>query len=391
VVVAGDHDRHERFLPEAIESALGQTHPRVEVVVVDDGSTDRSAEVAARFPGTRVVRQANQGLSAARNTGIASSTGELLMFLDADDRLLSDAVERSLEALEERPECALVFGRFHVMDARGARLLTSELPALARGAYLELLRTNAIVMHGTCLIRRRTFEEVGLYDTSLRASEDYDLYLRVARVLPIAGHEAVVAEVRKHGENMTRDYPRMLRYTLAALAKQLPHVGRDPARRAAYREGVAFWKSWYGRKLAFEMTLARFEGRTSVLRRGLAPLLWYHPRGFLEALRARRSNALPFVVSNEHPAPAEAPPGAAGALVLRRLGIAWTTPGAGFNVQPNGRSALWLSCENATPRTVIVFGGVALDTTFQSPAALTAFVPPELYAEPGLRSVYLVG
>ena len=77
------------FLGEAIESVLAQTYPHLEIVVVDDGSTDNTGEVAARYPGVRYVRQENQGLAAARNTGLRHSSGDYLVFLDADDRLLA--------------------------------------------------------------------------------------------------------------------------------------------------------------------------------------------------------------------------------------------------------------------------------------------------------------
>src|SRR3712207_4601210 len=92
------------FLGEAIESVLAQTYPHFEVVVVDDGSTDNTEAVAARYPGVRCIRQENQGLAAARNTGIRRSNGSYLVFLDADDRLLPNALEVGLKHLKEHPE-----------------------------------------------------------------------------------------------------------------------------------------------------------------------------------------------------------------------------------------------------------------------------------------------
>src|SRR3712207_5573157 len=104
--------KQAHFLGEAIESVLAQSYPHFEVVVVDDGSTDNTSEVAARYPGVRCVRQDNQGLAAARNSGLAHSKGEYLLFLDADDRLLPHALEVGVERLEAHPECAFVSGRY---------------------------------------------------------------------------------------------------------------------------------------------------------------------------------------------------------------------------------------------------------------------------------------
>jgi glycosyltransferase involved in cell wall biosynthesis len=382
---------HAAFLAEAIESALGQTYRGVEVIVVDDGSTDDSFEVASRKPGVRVLRQSNRGLSAARNAGLKASRGEYLLFLDADDRLLPGAVAASVRAAREHPECAFVFGRFHVINRRGARLLSSELPEFPAGAYAALLNRNWIVMHGTVLYRRRTFEEVGLFDTSLRASEDYDLYLRVSRRFPIAAHSAEVAEVRKHGSNMTQDMPRMLRYTLAALGHQWPHAKNDPDLRREYLKGVAFWKDWYGEKLATQLKVARFERRWASVRLGILSLVRHRPKGLLEVLaRARRSNAIDFVVSEAAPAAATRPASGSRTLELLKLGTSWTKPGQPFNVQPNGESALWVECENASVKTRIVFGGVPLETHFGRPSLLTALVPFELIEKPGRHPVYLL-
>src|SRR5215212_207946 len=103
------------FLGEAIESVLAQNHLRFEIVVVDDGSTDDTAEVAACYPGVRCVRQDNRGLSAARNNGLRHSEGEYVVFLDADDRLLPEALETGLKCFEAHPECAYVYGHFRVI------------------------------------------------------------------------------------------------------------------------------------------------------------------------------------------------------------------------------------------------------------------------------------
>src|SRR5262245_48924076 len=108
------------FLGEAIESVLNQSYPNHEIIVIDDGSPDNTSQVASHYAGVRLIRQENQGLSAARNRGISESHGEFLVCLDADDRLLPGALESGLTCMSERPESELVFGRYRGIEADGA-------------------------------------------------------------------------------------------------------------------------------------------------------------------------------------------------------------------------------------------------------------------------------
>jgi glycosyltransferase involved in cell wall biosynthesis/SAM-dependent methyltransferase len=233
-----------RFLAAAIKSALGQTHPGVEVIVVDDGSTDETAEVAKAHPVT-LLQQENAGLSAARNAGLAEATTEYVAFLDADDLLRPGAIATGLAVFRDRPEAAFVAGQHVEIDADGQLIGAVQKVPLTGDPYLAFLRGNLIGMHATVLYRRSAVVAAGGFDTSLAACEDYDLYLRLARRWPVVQHDEVVADYRRHDANMTNNPSFMLSEVLGLLHRELPRVVENPARLAAYRDGLWNWTSYY--------------------------------------------------------------------------------------------------------------------------------------------------
>ena len=118
-----------RYLAEAIKSALAQTHSHIQVVVVDDGSVDSTAEVASHYPEVRLVRQRNQGVAQARNVGLYQSSGDYVIFLDADDRLARTAVESHLCCFAEHPEAGFVAGNIDLISGRRVGHLRCGFPA----------------------------------------------------------------------------------------------------------------------------------------------------------------------------------------------------------------------------------------------------------------------
>jgi glycosyltransferase involved in cell wall biosynthesis len=239
---------HGVWLAEAIESALSQTYTYLEIIVVDDGSTDNTAGVCSRYPSIRYFWQPNAGLSAARNTGLRQSTGEFICFLDADDRLMPEAIALGVDALTANPSWAFAFGGYNVISADRTLLRVSRAD-LSDVSYRSLLRTNIICMHATVLYRRSALELIGGFDTNLQACEDYDVYLRIARLYPIGYHDHILAEYRRHSANMSNDWARMLTTSLAVLRSQEKFVADFPEDRRALEEGLAFLQRIYGRPL----------------------------------------------------------------------------------------------------------------------------------------------
>jgi glycosyltransferase involved in cell wall biosynthesis len=269
------------YLPESIESALAQTHRPIEVVVVDDGSTDETAAVAARYEGVACVRQNNRGLAHARNAGLAASRGGCVVFLDADDRLHPDAVARGLAALATRPDAALAFGRARVVDAGGMPMFTAPEPGpLPQGdGYAALLVSNIIWTPAVALFRREALEKAGGFDPGVHAAADYDLYLRLARRHALAPHTGVVADYRHHPAAMSRNAAMMLRATLAVHRRQRSPARRDPRYRRAYREGRRFWQRFFGDQLMDEIRAGFVPGgRAGQSMRGLLTMARHAPR-----------------------------------------------------------------------------------------------------------------
>jgi glycosyltransferase involved in cell wall biosynthesis len=278
-----------RYLEEAIGSVLAQTYAQVQVVVVDDGSPDNSARVAARFPGVRCVRRPNGGLAAARNTGIRESDGELLVFLDADDRLMPRALERGVEELRRHPEAAFTFGRYRAVDAGGKPVRGDEQPRPEEPPYSVFLRYNYAGVPATGMFRRSALEQVGNFDEGCEGAEDYELGLRLSRQFPVHPHDEQTAEYRLHGGGMSRQTRKMLAATLGVLRNQRKYVRGNSQLRQAYRQGRRFWRRYYGEALVSQVraNLANREWREGAA--GICSLLRHHPRGLAGLLRPRRS------------------------------------------------------------------------------------------------------
>jgi glycosyltransferase involved in cell wall biosynthesis len=254
-----------RFLEESIQSCLRQSRPLDEIIVVDDGSDDDPASVVERHPNVRLLSQYNRGLAAARNAGFAASTSDYITFLDADDRLQSEALEIGERMLMRRPEAVLAYGAYRFINAAGEIISSKNYVAELDDPYLQFLRIgNFIGMHATVIYRRERLAAVNGFNEAMLACEDYELFTRLAKTGQIVSHDNVVAEYRMHNDNMSKNRPMMLAAALRVLDHQLTGDISEKVR-LAVRDGKRFWKDHYAGELSEDaFKLFRTEPITSI-------------------------------------------------------------------------------------------------------------------------------
>ncbi|MCI0519979.1 MAG: glycosyltransferase [Chloroflexi bacterium] len=228
------------YLPQAIQSVLNQSHVDFEVVVVDDGSTDDTREVAQRFNDNRVryVYQENRGLSAARNTGMRNSSAPYLTFLDSDDLFLAEKLNLLGAALDDDPAAGFAAGQAIPVDENGDQ--AGDIFATPPPSPAERLLLGNPLHVGSVMLRRDWQERVGFFDESLRSYEDWDMWLRLAQAgCKMIWVDRPVSLYRFHTAQMTRIGGQMTRATFAVLDKVYAQPELPPSWQALRSEAYS--------------------------------------------------------------------------------------------------------------------------------------------------------
>ena len=210
-----------QFLPEALDSLLSQTFRSLELIVVDDGSTDDTVDVLKPYAGLlRYIRKENGGPASARNAGIKHARGELIAFQDADDTWLPEKLQLQVDYLREHPEVGVVFSGsvFFGTETRQSDCLKQRFNVNSGMMFDRLLHDHFVGM-SSVVIRRSCLDEIGLFDESLIGAEDYNLYLRLARKFQFGFLEDRLIMKRLHDGNLSNNLEQMLKDEITNLQK----------------------------------------------------------------------------------------------------------------------------------------------------------------------------
>ena len=254
------------YIHEAVESALTQSFTDLEVIVVDDGSTDGTMEALQSFndPRLRRIEQLHAGLASTRNSGIQVARGTYLGFLDGDDLWAENKAERHLEFLRNHPEVDLTFSFARMIDESGKQL-SPRSDTRGEICFQDLLIRCP---HCNAVLRRETIERAGLFDPDLAGSEDLDVWLRIAmqRKGNIYCIPEFLAFYRRRAGQLTGDLKheqeawQQLLQKLSRLAPDEMQKSEKPANQARYRyySFLAYEKKQYGKAFHLLVTSLRY-------------------------------------------------------------------------------------------------------------------------------------
>ena len=206
-VIVPTFDR-EAFIAEAIESVQAQTYPHWELIIVDDGSRDHSADIIQRYAAKdrriHYYFQENQGQSVARNLGLQKSAGDFICFLDSDNRWLPEKLSQCLQIFERLPDVQVVYGDIITIDEQGNEITRDNMPRYSGMIAPRLIKDNFVTMN-TAMARRGCFDELGGMSGQRRVADDYDLWLRFSARYRFHYEPQYMAEYRVMKDQISSD------------------------------------------------------------------------------------------------------------------------------------------------------------------------------------------
>ncbi len=228
-VIIPTYNRCE-LLQRAVLSVLKQTRPADEIIIIDDGSTDGTAElIPKKFPQILYSRQENKGVSAARNAGIESASGEWIAFLDSDDTWLPRKLEYQQKSLVENPEF-LICHTNEIWIRHGKRVNPLKKHQKSGGYIFEKCLPLCVISPSAVILHRSVFKRFGKFDTGLPVCEDYDLWLRICAFLPVLYLEKpLITKYGGHADQLSRSTWGLDRFRIQALEKIIADPDLSPA------------------------------------------------------------------------------------------------------------------------------------------------------------------
>jgi glycosyltransferase involved in cell wall biosynthesis len=241
---------YARFIGEALRSVRDQTYRLFEIIVIDDGSTDDTKNVVSQFDEVQYAHQSNQGIAAARNAGLRMSNGELAVFLDADDRLLPNALAAGVAQLNENPDWVFVSGRWEIISREGQVTLLPPPVVVGNDPYRAFLQSNYIGTVGQVMFRRSVLEQENGFDVTVPGCDDHELYLRLSRKYPVGHHGELVLQHRRHGANTSTSHAMLFKSLISIYQRQLPQVQADAELERLCQDQVEHYKRALVREMA---------------------------------------------------------------------------------------------------------------------------------------------
>lgn len=220
-VIIPTHNRSE-LLKKAVKSLENQSHQNFEIIIIDDFSTDDTAEVVSQMKDDRIIflkHDINKGGSEARNTGIKRATGRFIGFLDSDDQWLPDKLEKQLKLFENQPDVGVIYTGVQVVNENNQP--TRKIVPEYRGDILpELFESNCIDTTSSVLIKKEVLDQVQGFDSGLPSCQDWDLYIRLAQVTKFDFvKESMVLFYHHSGERITTNKKSVLNGHLSIFEK----------------------------------------------------------------------------------------------------------------------------------------------------------------------------